>query len=203
MNKTLVFNDVEMSKKDFYDAKKAIPLNLVDVNSIVVSNKVKNNNDTSKYFIGYFHDIDEVNPLCIILPQTSGYIKYFENGKYVSFKIEDDDVYIKYNQIWNKIKELLSVKFYSEPIYDDKYIKTKVKTFSSVINTLFTGNEIPKERIHYVCIPAISIGSVLKVDKKNYPRVYLEQCKYKMKKRELVSITDDEVDFSSDISDLE
>ena len=84
----------------------------------------------------------------------SSYIKYFENGgKNMSFKIEDESVYIKYNQTWNKIKELLNVKFYSEPIYDDKYIKSNVKTFSIVINTLFTGNEVPKERIHYVCIP--------------------------------------------------
>ena len=48
MNKTLVFNDIEVNKKDFYDARKAIPLNLVDVNYIVISNKVKNNNNTSK-----------------------------------------------------------------------------------------------------------------------------------------------------------
>ena len=69
MNKTLVFNYVEMTKKDFYDAKNAIPLNLVDINNIVVCNKVKNNNETSKYFIGYSNDIDDVSPLCIILPQ--------------------------------------------------------------------------------------------------------------------------------------
>ena len=136
MNKTLVFNDVEMAKKYFYDAKKAIPLNLVDMNNIFVSNKAKNNNETNKYFIGYLNDIDYVSPLCIILPQINGYIKYFENsGKNMSLKIEDDEVYIKYSQIWNKIKELLGVKFYSEPIYEDKYIKTKVKFFSSVINT--------------------------------------------------------------------
>ena len=61
MNKKLVFNDVEMSKKDFYDAKKAITLNSVDINTIVVSNKVKNNNDTSKYFIDYLHDIDKIS----------------------------------------------------------------------------------------------------------------------------------------------
>ena len=151
MNKTLVFNDVEMTKKDFYDAKKAIPLNLVDINNIVVSNKVKNNNETSKYFIGYLNDIDDVNPLCIILAQMDGYIKYFENGgKNMSFKIEDDEVYIQYNQIWNKIEELLGVKFYNEPIYEDKYIKTKVKTFSSVINTLFSGDEIPKDSSVYL-----------------------------------------------------
>ena len=97
MKKALVSNDVEVSKKDFYDAKKAIPLSLVDVNSIVVSNKVKNNNETNKYFIGYLNDIDEISPLCIILPQMSGYIKYFENGgKNMSFKIEDESVYVKY-----------------------------------------------------------------------------------------------------------
>ena len=167
MNKTLVFNDAEVSKKDFYDPKKAIPLTLVDINSIVVSNKVKNNNETSKYFIGYLNNFDEVSSLCIILPQIDGYIKYFENGrKNMSFKIEDNEVYIKYNQIWNKIKELLGIKFYSEPIYEDKYIKTKVKVFSSVINTLFSGDEIPKERVQYACISFISIDSVLRVNKK-------------------------------------
>ena len=150
------------------------------------------------------HDIDLIKPLCIILPQMSGYIKYSENGgNNMSFKIEDDDVYIKYNEIWNKIKNLLNVRLHSEPIYDDKYIKTKVKTFSSMINTLFSGNEISKERIHYICIAAICIDSVLRVDKKNYSQVYLEQCKYEVKKRELVSIINDEVDIGSNKSDLD
>ena len=129
----------------------------------------------------------------------SGYIKYFENkGKNMSFKIEDENVYIKYNQIWNKIKDLLNVRLYSEPIYESKYIKPKVKTFNNVINTLFSGNDIPKGKVHYVCIVAICIDSVLKVDKKNYPQVYLQQCKYKMKKRELISLFDDKVNLSSD-----
>ena len=79
---------------------------------------------------------------------NDSWIKYFENGeKNMSFKIEDGSVYLKYNEIWNKIKELLGgVKFHSEPIYDDSYIKTKVKTFSEMIKTLFHGNEIPKEK---------------------------------------------------------
>ena len=109
----------------------------------------------------------------------------------MSFKIEDDDVYLKYNEIWNKIKKLLnSAKFSSEPIYNDQYIKTKVKSFSEVIKTLFNGNEIPKERIKYLCIPCISVGSVLKIDKKYYPQVYLEQYKYKVKEREIKSFID-------------
>ena len=52
-----------------------------------------------------------------------------------------------------------------------------------MIHTLFSGDEIPKERIHYVCIAAICIDSVLRKDKKNYPQVYLEQCKYKTRKK--------------------
>ena len=101
----------------------------------------------------------------------------------MSFKIEDDEVYIRYNIIRNKIKELLGgIKLFSEPIYDDSYIKTKVKTFSEMIKTLFDRGEIPKERVEYVCIACISIDSVLNVDKNNYPQNYLEQCKYKVKK---------------------
>ena len=117
-----------------------------------------------------------MSPLCITLPQVVGYIKYFES---MLVKIEDDEPYIKCNQIWNKIKELLGVKFYGEPIYEDKYIKTKVKTLSSVISTLFSGDRIPKDRVQYNCISCISVDSVLRVNKKNYPQVYLEQCKYK------------------------
>ena len=136
--------------------------------------------------------------MCIILPKMSGYIKYFNNGEEkMSFKIEDDEVYIKYNSIWNTIKELLDVKFYSEPIYDDKYIKTKVKILSDVMNALFNG-DIPKERTECACILCISIGSVLKIDRKYYPQIYLEQCKYRMKKKELKNFIDYEVDSDSD-----
>ena len=90
---------------------------------------------------------------------------------------------------------------HSQPIYNDKYIKTKLKTFNNMINTLFSGDKIPKERIQCACIATICIDSVLKVDKKNYPQVYVEQCKYKIKKRELVNFIDDEVDLNSSDSD--
>ena len=76
-------------------------------------------------------------------------------------------MYIKYNSIWNEIKELLEDdEFHSEPIYDDSCIKTKVKTFNDMIKTLFGGNEILQKRVEYACIVCISIDSVLKVDKK-------------------------------------
>ena len=193
MNK-LIFGHIEVSKKEFYEGKKAVNLNKVNVDKIVVSNKIKGNNETSKVFIGYLDDISGiVTPLYIILLQMSGWIKYFENdGKNMSFKIEDDEVYIKYNSIWNKIKE-----FHSDPIYDDSYIKSKVKTFSDMNKTLIDGDKILKERIEHACISRISVDSVLKVEKKNYPQVYLEQCKYKIKMREIKSFIDYEIDLDS------
>ena len=132
----------------------------------------------------------------------SGCIKYFDNGgKSMPSKIEDESVYFQYTEIWNKIKNSLNVRFHSQPVYDEKYIKTKVKEFSSKINTFLSGNEISKERNHYICIAAICIDSVLKVDEKNYPQVYLDQCKYKIKRRKQVDFIDDEVDLISDNSD--
>ena len=93
----------------------------------------------------------------------SGWIKYFENGgKNMSFKIENDEVYLKYNEIWNKIKKLLSgIRLSSDIIYDDQYIKTKVTTFK-LVKTLFDNDKIPEEKMEYEFIPCISADSVLK-----------------------------------------
>ena len=86
---------------------------MVNVDQIVLSDKLKHNDDGFKYFIGYKED-DIVEPLCIILPQMSGYIKYFENGgKNMSFVTKDDDVLDKYNEIWSMIKKTLNIKFHS------------------------------------------------------------------------------------------
>ena len=66
---------------------------------------------------------DIIIPLCIILPQMSGFIKYFDNGgKNMSFKTEDVSVsFLKYNEIWSSIKKILNIIFYSQPIYNEKY----------------------------------------------------------------------------------
>ena len=202
MNKQkLKLGDIVVNEKELHASKQAIALNLVNTNKIVASDKFKHSDDGSKYFIGYLHDDDVIRPLCIILPQMSGYIKYFDNGgKNMSFKIEDESVYLKYTELWNKIKTSLNKRFHSQPIYDDKFIKTKVTTFSRMINTLFSGNEIPKERNHYIFIATICIDSVLKIDKKNYPQVYLEQCKYKINRKNPVDFIDTEVDLSLDDS---
>ena len=107
----------------------------VIIDQIVVSYKFKHDNKGFKYFISY-QEGGIVKPLCIILPQMSGYIKYFENGgKNMSFLIKDDEVQEKYEKIWDVIKDKLRIKFHSEPIYENKYLKAKVREFDGVIKT--------------------------------------------------------------------
>ena len=83
---------------------------------------------------------------------------------------------------WNVIKNKLNIKFHSESIYENKYLKTKVREFDGSIKTNFLGNGLPKENTYYTCIVCITLDSVLKMNKKSYPQVYLEECKYKVKK---------------------
>ena len=90
--KTLKSNNIKVNKKEFYKSKEPIDLMSVNVDQIVISDKFKHNNEGFKYFIGY-QEGEIVKPLCIILPQMSGYIKYFEYvGKSMSCFIKDDKV---------------------------------------------------------------------------------------------------------------
>ena len=192
--KALKFDNIRVNKKEFHKSKHPIDLDLINVDQMVVSDKFKHSDDGFKYFIGY-KEGEIVKPLCIILLQMTGYIKYFENGgKNMSFVIKDDDVLDKYNEIWNKIKETLSIKFHSMPVYDEKYIKAKVREFNGVIKTNFLGDEIPKESMHYTCIACITIDSVMRMEKKNYPQVYLEECKYKSKKIKMTKFINTELE---------
>ena len=96
--KTLKFNNIRVNKKEFHKSKQPIELMSVNANEIVVSDKFEHSKDGFKYFIGY-QEGEIVKPLCIILPQMSGYIKYFENGgKNMSFLIKDDEVWEKYEK---------------------------------------------------------------------------------------------------------
>ena len=75
----------------------------------------------------------------------SGYIKYFESGgKTCLFLIKDEEVWEKYQKIWDLIKNKLGIKFHSEPIYEQKYLKAEVREFDRAIKTNFFGNDIPK-----------------------------------------------------------
>ena len=135
----------------------------------------------------------------------NGYIKYFDDGgKNMSFVKDDEKVYEKYDEIWNVVKSLLKLKFAASPIRNDKYILAKLKIFKKKNLATFNNNIIPIEKNHYICTPTIDIDSVLKIDKKVYPQAYLGECKYKLKKRKLVSFIDSEIiDDSDSDSDID
>ena len=195
---TLKFNNIRVNKEEFHKSKQPIDLMSVNVDQIVVSNKFKHIDEGIKYFIGY-QEGEIVKPLCIILPQMSGYIKYFENGgKNVSVLIKDEEMWGKYENIWDVIKNKLSIKFHSESIYDQKYLKAKVREFDGLIKTNFLGNNTSKENMHYTCIACIIIDSVMRMDKKNHPKVYLEEFKYKIKKIQMSRFINTELESNSE-----
>ena len=155
------------------------------LNILLVTNKLKLLN---LYALSYLKRVD-----------TSNTLKTVE--KICLFYVRDDNVLDKYNKIWGKIKEKLNIKFHSKPVYDETYIKVKVREFDGKIRTIFLGNEVPKENIYYTCIACITIDSVMKTDKKNYPQVYLEQCKYKVKKIQMFRFINTKLESDSE-SDL-
>ena len=122
-------------KKNFMLMKNQ--LLLIDLDKIVTSEKFKHNDKDSKYFIGYTDD-NIIGPVNIILPQMSKYIRYFDDDKKnMSFEIEDDNIFVKHNEIWKENFKNSNIKYLNQPIYEEKYIKTKEKTFNDIISTVF------------------------------------------------------------------
>ena len=109
----------------------------------------------------------------------------------MSFFVREDSMLNKYN-------EKLSIKFHSKPVYDQKYLKVKVREFEGVIKTSFLGNEIPKENMHYTCIAYTTIDCDMKIEKKNYLQVYLEEYKYKAKKIQISRFSNAKLESDSD-----
>ena len=207
--KTLKFSNISLNEKEFRKSKEPIDLFSVNLDQIVLSDKFEHNKKVFKHFIGN-QKVEIVKPLCIVLPQMSGYIKYFGNGsKNISFLIKDNEVWEEYVKIWDVIKDKLGIKFHSEPVYEYKYLKTKVREFDGVKKTNFLGKGIPKENMHYTCIACITVDSVLRINKKNHPQVYLEECKYKIKKIQMLNFIktelklDSELDLDSDLAKME
>ena len=196
--KTLKFSNISINKNEIHKSKQ--PLDLLSKRRLkVVSDKFKHNNDVFKYFIGY-KEGEIVKLLCIILPQMNAYINYFETGgKNMSFVIKNDDVLDKYKEIWDKIKGKLNVKLHSMLVYDEKYMKAKVREFNGVIKTNFLGDEVSKENEHHTCIACITIDSVMGMEKKNCPQVYLEESKYRMKKTKMTNFIKAQLESESEL----
>ena len=131
------FDNKKIKKSDFYNNKNKNTGD-IDVNSILISKKEQYDKYNScKYFIVY-NDNDVIRPLCLKLSQMAGYINKFDEDKNkitMSVKVKDKQLLKNYNKIWKKIERLMSIDFDSKTTYgdDDKYIKTKIKTYEDSI----------------------------------------------------------------------
>ena len=124
----------------------------------------------------------------------------------MSFKASDNKLLKNYNKIWEKVSSLMNIKFESEPVYgdNDKYIKTKIKSYGDKISTNFQSQKIPKGNASYKCLSLVMLDSVIRANKKYYPQTLLEECKHEIKKNKMENLINDDLNPSlSDESDNE
>ena len=97
----------------------------------------------------------------------------------------------------------MKINFESKPVYgdDNKYIKTKIKTYAGSIITNFHNKKMPKEKASYKCLSIIMIDSVIKANKKYYPQTVLEECKYIQEKIKIVNYINEDLQNSESDSD--
>ena len=153
-------------------------------------------NKSIKYFIGYNDDDDDndvIRPICIKLLQMIGCVKCFDSNETTSFKVIDNKLLKKYTQIWKKVRHLLKKKFNSESVYgvNDKYIQRKIKTYGDKININFQGKKLSKQNTPCKWWSLIVLDSVIKVNKKYFPQILLEECIYEIKKTKMENVIND------------
>ena len=95
-------------------------------------------------------------------------------------RVNDEQLFKKYNEIWKKVEKLMRIYFESKPTYgyDDKYIKSKIKTYADIVITNFHNKNISKERVPSNGLSIIMLDSVIESDGKYYPQTFLEECKH-------------------------
>ena len=147
--KNINFDDKKIEKSELYKNKKIFQIDNIDVNKIFVSKKEPYDTKKAlKYFIGY-NDNDVIRPLCLRLTQMTGYARKFDKKVTMSFN-NNKQLLKNYNKIWEKIEKLMGIDFESKPVYgdDDKYIKTKIKTYAGSMITNFHEKKYPKKKHH-------------------------------------------------------
>ena len=201
---SIIFDDKKIKKNIFYRGRKPFDVSNIDVNRTVFSKEVVYGTKNSiKHFIGYFDEDDVIRPLLLKLPQIIGYLKEFNDSMTMSLRVDDSKLFKKYCKIWKAIKGLLGIEFDSEPVYGDtdSYIKTKVKMFDNKVNTNLQGKETPKGDSSYKCLLLIMLDSVIKVGKKYYPQVFLEEFKYVKRKNKIFNYINDDLEITSSDDD--
>ena len=205
------FDNNKIKKSDFYNKnKKIFNINGIDVNKILVSKKEKYGKFNSfKNFVGY-NDKDFIKPLYLELSQMTGYIHKFNEHKNKNkntiamyLNVKDKELLKNYNKIWTKIVKLKGIDFNTKPTYgdDDKYIKTKIKTYDNITTDFYNkkgSKKVPEEKIPHKCLSIIILDSVLYAYEKYHPQIFLEECKYVKENIKTKNYIDKELKSESD-----
>ena len=198
------FDDKKTKKASFTKKKKLTSMGDVNVNKILVSKKESyGTNNSFKYFIGY-SDNDVSTPLCVRLPQLTGYARKFDENATMSFRANNKQLSKYYNKIWGKVEKLMRIDFESKPVYgdDDKCIKTKIKIYAgSVITNFHDKKKMPKEKVPCKCLSLIMLDSVIKANKTYYPQILVEERKYVWEKIKTEDHINDDLEKSESDSD--
>ena len=195
----LTFGNIETEKNKICHHKTLVSLRDVYIEKVLVSNEISFADKSYNHFIGYSYNDHKVKPIHIILPKTSAYVKSFDGQtKWMYFLIEDDDLLEKYNTFWDKVSADIKKDFDNEPVYNEEYLKTKIKYHGDEF-TDFYDKEIPKVNFNHTCLTVITLDFVPKKDESYYPQIFLKECKYIMKKvighiLSIFSFDDDESD---------
>ena len=138
----------------------------------------------------------------------TGYLNIFKDGnRKMSFLTDNNEFLEKYTKIWEKISDLINIKFDSNPVYNNKYINTKIRSYNNDIKTNFRdidnknnkNNKSPEKNKPYRCMSLISLDSIIKINKKYYPQTLLQECLYKLINRKVENIiTNINLDSSSE-----
>ena len=182
--KTINFGDKKINRKDFYNNKKQFNIEDIDINKILISKPETYENNMRKYIIGY--NDNTISPLQLFLPKMTRYLNIFKDGaRKMSFFTDNNEFLERYTAIWKKLCNLVNKKFDSDPIYNNKYINTKIRSYNNDIKTNFRNidnknNKLPEKTKPYKCVSLISLDSIIKINKKYYLQTLLQECVYKL-----------------------
>ena len=196
----LKFGQKEVTTKDFYGQRQITDIFTIDVNKVVVSDKVScNNGKDCRYIVGY--QVDGVAiPLFIKTPKnifSYGVSQYDKNSAYtMSFNVSEEKEWVsQYKKIWNEVESQLFEKMATEPIkIEGRYVYGKLKTWKERIKTNFHGQDVPYD-MHCNATAVLKIDSVYKQGKNYHPQVYVEECKYTDAENQKCSTLNDDDGF--------
>ena len=179
----LKFGQKEVTTKDFYGQRQITDIFTIDVNKVVVSDKVPcNNGKYCRYIVGYQLD-EALIPLFIKTPKnifSYGVSQYDKNSAYtMSFNVSEEKEWVsQYKEIWNELESQLFEKMATEPITGKgRYVHGKLKMWKERIKTNFHGQDVPYD-MYCNAKAVLKIDSVYKQGKNYHSQVYVGERKY-------------------------